>query len=433
MALTRPMVANYAHKHCNAYQRKAQCRRATTTKITRGRAAPVGIRRANTLTPCGNRRGYVGFGEWKNTSSTVLMAVGGGGGGGGEGGGNGSNGGGGGGGGGDSSDSSDSSKGRNFSVVALVTALAGTFQARQAADGLFYFKVATEVCIDTYHALLAYLDERRSLALEEKLARQQDGDTTEEAVSAPFEAEYVLSEVLVGWALDVMVVYLLASPLKGGTGAWREKLPPTVSGVMKRVFPGTRPYHPFQKGAFSFAARATCLPAKCVQFALLGAACGFVGQASANALSEFRYSRALRRAEREGDPEPPPLPPPPDATATLALWGWFTGVSTCLRQISVVGLERLATDLCGEMAGTLAKVPLLSMPPALARAMGPAAPATWIPMLATFGLRYWNGKVGAELFARAAEATGAGGDDEDDDDDDLAASFVFDAKDAAPR
>ena len=85
------------------------------------------------------------------------------------------------------------------------------------------------------------------------------------------------------------------------------------------------------------------------------------------------------------------------------------------------------------MAGTLAKVPLLSMPPALARAMGPAAPATWIPMLATFGLRYWNGKVGAELFARAAEATGAGGDDEDDDDDDLAASFVFDAKDAAPR
>lgn len=262
------------------------------------------------------------------------------------------------------------------------------------------------------------------LALEEKLARQQDGDTEDaEAVSAPFEAEYVLSEVVVGWVLDALVVYLLAAPAKSGVGAWRQHLPPAVRGVVTRAFPGTRPYHPFQRGAFPLVSRALCLPAKCVQFALLGAACGFVGQASANALSGFRYTRKLRRAELDDDTEPPePLPPPPDAAATLALWGWFTGFSTCLRQVAVVGLERAFTDVCSSQAQVLAKVPALAMPGALARAMGPAVPATWLPLAFTATLRYWNGKVGAELFARAAEATDAGGDD---DDDELAAAFVF--------
>lgn len=150
---------------------------------------------------------------------------------------------------------------------------------------------------------------------------------------------------------------------------------------------------------------------------------------NASLVARGRYTRELRRAEMADGEPPPPLPPPPDARATLVLWGWFTGVSTCLRQIAVVGLERVAADACASNAASLAKIPLLALPMTVQKALGPASPATWIPMAATLAIRYGNGRVGAELFARAAEATVAGGDDDvDDDDDDFEAVFEFKGK-----
>ncbi|GAQ90993.1 reticulata-related 1 [Klebsormidium nitens] len=185
---------------------------------------------------------------------------------------------------------------------------------RLLADDKFLFKVFTEVAVDTGCATVAEVQKR--------------GDD--------FWAEFELymSDLLVGLALDVALVGMLApvasfaahgAPARGLTAGLSRHLAALPSSMFEAAGRGR---------SFSVGQRVACYLVKGGQYAVVGTGCGLVGQGIANAIMTLK--RRMKPADEHAEQvKVPPL------MKSAALWGVFMGVSSNTRYQIINGLERL--------------------------------------------------------------------------------------------
>lgn len=146
------------------------------------------------------------------------------------------------------------------------------------------------------------------------------------------EFEFYLSDMVVGLVLDVALVSLLApvavvgakplSSSKTGISKYFAKLP---SALFEANIKGLREY--------TFSQRIVSFFYKGAQYAVIGFACGLVGQGMANSMMILR--RHLAGGATEADVTVPPL------IQSALVWALFMGVSSNTRYQIVFGLERL--------------------------------------------------------------------------------------------
>ena len=162
------------------------------------------------------------------------------------------------------------------------------------------------------------------------------------------EAEFFVSDLLVGSLLDAMLVTMMASSTPLGAlspaaavlarGGRFAKLRAVAAALPANVFaavpPGLR---------YTLAQRGMGYLYKSLQYGAVGGACGMVGQAMANTAAQARA--AVRRA---ADPkyavEADVLVMPP-MWRTAMVWGLFMGASANPRLQLVVGIERFIESL----------------------------------------------------------------------------------------
>jgi hypothetical protein len=162
------------------------------------------------------------------------------------------------------------------------------------------------------------------------------------------EAEFFLSDLLVGCALDATLVALMASPAKLGklspsaaalaAGGRFARLRAAAAALPPSVFAAAPPGMTYTLGA-----RAVGFAFKGMQFALVGAACGLVGQAMANTAAAARAT--LRRKKDAKYAEEADTIVMPSLARTAMVWGLFMGASANSRLQCVVGIERFVEAL----------------------------------------------------------------------------------------
>ncbi|CAD7703790.1 unnamed protein product [Ostreobium quekettii] len=182
---------------------------------------------------------------------------------------------------------------------------------RMVADPRFLYKVFVEVAIDSGCATVAEVRKRGQ--------------------NFWGEFEFYLSDMAVGFVLDVALVTMLApvavvgakppSSSMSGLMRWWARLP---SAVFEKSIPNVRKY--------TLADRVACFLVKGIEYSIVGLCCGFVGQGVANSLMLLR--RRLRGGATEEDVIVPPL------VRTALVWALFMGASSNVRYQTVVGLER---------------------------------------------------------------------------------------------
>ena len=215
--------------------------------------------------------------------------------------------------------------------VGVFAALMGALpyvRDRMLADPRFLFKVGCEVGIDGFLACFA---EARRVA--------HDFWT---------EAEFFVSDLLVGCVLDASLVTLLAAPAKLGAASPRAvalarggrfaplwaaaaELP---ASLVAAAPPGMR---------YTLAQRAFGFALKSLQFGAAGAACGLVGQGMANTAASARAAMRRKRDPKYAHDAHTLIMPPLARTALV--WGLFMGASAHTRLQAVVAIERVVESL----------------------------------------------------------------------------------------
>lgn len=182
---------------------------------------------------------------------------------------------------------------------------------RMLADPSFLFKVFIEIMIDSCCATFAEVQKR----------------------GKDFWAEFelYLADLLVGIAVDVALVGLLAPfvrfgqpPVMAGfSGKINHAIGALPSSVFEAETPGRR---------FSVQQRIGTYFYKGIQYGVVGFVCGIIGQGIANSVMILK--RKLKKTEEEDIPVPP-------LVQSAALWGVFLAISSNTRYQIVNGLERL--------------------------------------------------------------------------------------------
>jgi len=215
--------------------------------------------------------------------------------------------------------------------VGVFAALMGALpyvRDRMLADPRFLFKVGCEVGIDGF--LACFAEARR--------------------VAHDFwsEAEFFVSDLLVGCVLDASLVTLLAAPAKLGAASPRAvalarggrfaplwaaaaELP---ASLVAAAPPGIR---------YTLAQRAFGFALKSLQFGAAGAACGLVGQGMANTAASARAAMRRKRDPKYAHDAHTLIMPPLARTALV--WGLFMGASAHSRLQAVVAIERIVESL----------------------------------------------------------------------------------------
>ncbi|CAL8467544.1 g7082 [Coccomyxa elongata] len=185
------------------------------------------------------------------------------------------------------------------------------FRDRLIADPRFFFKVFSEVAIDSGCATVAEVRKR--------------GDDFWN------EFDFYLSDLIVGCVLDVVLVTLLAPVAVIGARSTAAK----ATG-MQKIFARipSAVFAPSPAGAprYTVLDRSACLGVKFLEYSLAGLVCGFVGQGIANGL--MRVKRKVHGVA-EGAVDIPPL------GMTALTWGLFMGTSSNVRYQIVYGIEHL--------------------------------------------------------------------------------------------
>ena len=278
-------------------------------------------------------------------------------------------------------------------VLSALVAKFPFLRDRLIEDPRFLFKVLTEVLIDSGCATFAEVKKR--------------GDVFWD------EFEFYLSDLVVGIFLDVALVTLLAPTCiagasglakAAGVGAgtkgvgkyvamftqFQKSLP---SAVFEKSIKGLRVYTPQQRAVAFFY--------KGVEYALVGFACGLVGQSMANTamIAKRAYTKSKQAggeameggsdaadgvADVLGSELPAALDevPVPPLFRTACVWALFMGLSSNTRYQIVFGLERV-------VEGTVIakKVPMIAN-------------------LATIAIRFANNIYGGEQFIDMARWAG---------------------------
>ncbi|KAL2653324.1 hypothetical protein R1flu_021452 [Riccia fluitans] len=184
---------------------------------------------------------------------------------------------------------------------------------RMLADPTFLFKVFTEIAIDSGCATFAEIQKRGE--------------------DFWHEFDFYLADLMVGIALDVLLVGLLApfvrfgaAPAGGGATA---KLSRAIQALPSSIFEAERPGRTFSMGQ-----RVSTLFYKAGQYGVAGFSCGLLGQGVASSVM------ILKRKLRQSDDHSEELKVP-NVLATAALWSVFMGVSSNTRYQIINGLERV--------------------------------------------------------------------------------------------
>lgn len=197
---------------------------------------------------------------------------------------------------------------------------------RMLADPSFLFKVFIEIMIDSCCATFAEVQKR----------------------GKDFWAEFelYLADLLVGIAVDVALVGLLAPfvrfgqpPVMAGfSGKINHAIGALPSSVFEAETPGRR---------FSVQQRIGTYFYKGIQYGVVGFVCGIIGQGIANSVMILK--RKLKKTEEEDIPVPP-------LVQSAALWGVFLAISSNTRYQIINGLERLV-----EGSPLAKRVPLIAL------------------------------------------------------------------------
>eukprot|EP00897_Mesotaenium_endlicherianum_P004114 jgi/Mesen1/3730/ME000203S02817 len=188
----------------------------------------------------------------------------------------------------------------------------GYFRDRMLVDSNFLFKVAVEVAIDSGCATFAEVQKRGKDFWK--------------------EFDFYLSDLLVGIALDVALVSMLAPAARfSSRPAAAGRLAASVAALPNSMFEAGLAGRNFTVGQ-----RVATLFFKGAQYGVVGFGCGLVGQGFANSLMlAKRQYRKQRGMEEEEELRVPPL------FRTAALWGVFMALSSNVRYQVINGLERV--------------------------------------------------------------------------------------------
>ncbi|KAL3685083.1 hypothetical protein R1sor_003105 [Riccia sorocarpa] len=184
---------------------------------------------------------------------------------------------------------------------------------RMLADPTFLFKVFTEIAIDSGCATFAEVQKR--------------GD------DFWHEFDFYLADLMVGIALDVLLVGLLAPFVRfgrapAGSGA-TARLSRAIQALPSSIFEAERPGRSFSVGQ-----RVSTLFYKAGQYGVAGFSCGLLGQGIASSVM------LLKRKLKHSDDHSEELKVP-NVLATAVLWSVFMGVSSNTRYQIINGLERV--------------------------------------------------------------------------------------------
>ena len=231
------------------------------------------------------------------------------------------------------------------------------------------------------------------------------------------EAEFGVSDFVVGVALDVLVVTILApAAALGKGGATRAMLkagarPTGLLAGARRALAGlpSSCFAAAPKGLkYNAAQRAAAFVVRGLELAVVGAGCGFVGQLGANTAMKLRRGGGVGGEEEEAVAVvPPPL------LNTAVVWGVFMGVSANSRfqvgrgwrtfLFELAALSRRLNDL------TPACHPFFQALVGLERVLEGTVLVQKQPLVAAVGivtLRLLNNVVGGEHFVEMARAVG---------------------------
>jgi hypothetical protein len=199
------------------------------------------------------------------------------------------------------------------------------------------------------------------------------------------EAEFFVSDLLVGFVLDASLVTLLAPAAKLG------RLTPAAAALARggrfaqlRAVAASLPPSLFAAApvgvTYSLTQRLAGVAFTGVKFAAVGAACGLLGQAMANTAASARAA-VRRRKDPKYAAEADTLIMPSLARTAL-VWGLFMGASANSRLQVVVGIERFVEAL-----------------PVSRRVAA-------LPAVVTLATRFVNNVVGGEQFVDLARWAG---------------------------
>lgn len=185
-----------------------------------------------------------------------------------------------------------------------------TFRNLMLADPSFFFKILTEIAIDSGCATVAEVQKR--------------GDDFWN------EFELYMADLVVGVVVDVALVSMLAPAVcfrrptsaTGLMGRFSRAIQSLPSSVFEAATPGR---------TFSVQQRFASYFYKGLQYGAVGFGCGIIGQGIANSVM------LLKRKVKKSDSD---VPVPP-LVKSAALWGVFLAVSSNTRYQVVNGLERV--------------------------------------------------------------------------------------------
>ncbi|KAG6543991.1 hypothetical protein Mapa_014615 [Marchantia paleacea] len=204
----------------------------------------------------------------------------------------------------------------------------GALRNRMLADPTFLFKVFTEIAIDSACATVAEVQKRGKDFWN--------------------EFDFYLADLLVGIALDVLLVGLLAPFVRfgaapAGTGA-SAKLSRSIMALPSSIFEAQRPGRTFTMGQ-----RVATLFYKAGQYGVAGFSCGLIGQGVAS--SVMLLKRKLKTSNEHSEELKVP-----NVLTSAAVWALFMSVSSNTRYQIINGLERVV-----ESSVLTRKVPQVAM------------------------------------------------------------------------
>mmetsp|Transcript_18817 Transcript_18817/g.30904 ORF Transcript_18817/g.30904 Transcript_18817/m.30904 type:complete len:468 (-) Transcript_18817:472-1875(-) len=192
----------------------------------------------------------------------------------------------------------------------------GGFRDRFLADTNFVFKLLTQEIVGNGTATVAEIAVRKEHFWE--------------------EAEYFISDIMVGLVLEAMFVWLLAPSIN---------LHPEIAPGMHSPWPGVSrflsriPANAFQRGSFSLQDRLSSVVLRGLEYAALGLMAGVVGTA-------FTY--VMVAGKKHFSSEYLELRKHPPIWKNAIGWALFLGLSSNPRFQLVEGLERLVGDTLGK-------------------------------------------------------------------------------------
>ncbi|KAK9909941.1 hypothetical protein WJX75_009820 [Coccomyxa subellipsoidea] len=184
------------------------------------------------------------------------------------------------------------------------------FRDRLIADPRFFFKVFSEVAIDTGCATVAEVRKR--------------GDDFWD------EFDFYLSDLIVGCVLDVVLVTLLAPVAVIGARSRAAKAT-GMHKILARIPSAVFAPSPAGAPRYTVLDRSACLGIKFLEYSLAGLVCGFAGQGIANGLMQLKRNVS-------GVTEGVDIPP---VGKTALTWAFFMGTSSNVRYQIVYGIEHL--------------------------------------------------------------------------------------------